>query len=91
MHHPDFDNDQAQLNPFLYWATWISLFLGSKAIGFFGFVANEIVVPKHEIRYLPQLEELLPAVIVAGCCAIVSALLGKTVNMIWNKFSPKKK
>jgi hypothetical protein len=79
---------------FLYWIIWGSMLIFSKVAGFFSFavaVMPEIELPAHEIKYLPELPEIMPALIIAGACAFVSAIIKILVDLAWRKFSSKKR
>lgn len=74
----------------VYWLSWLSLFAVSKAKGAFAFIMN--IVPDvqiSDIKYLPSLQELLPAVILAAICAIVSFLIKELAAHIFNKIKRK--
>lgn len=89
MHHFD-GNDFDRL---LYLFTWGTMFAASKVLGIFNMITNvieEIKLPVHDIKHLPQAEDLIPALIVAACCAAVSTLVSKIVGLIWGRFVPKK-
>jgi len=50
----------------------------------------DIAMPVHQVKYLPQLEDALPAFIIAGGCAFISAIINKLVGMAFNKFKTSK-
>jgi hypothetical protein len=59
-----------------------------KISGIFAIVTKAIptvTLPVHEVRYLPQLEDALPAFIIAGGCALISALINKLFGLLWQK------
>ncbi len=59
-----------------------------KISGVFAMVTNalpEVTLPVHEVKYLPQLEDALPAFIIAGGCALISAIINKLFGLLWSK------
>jgi uncharacterized membrane protein YozB (DUF420 family) len=96
MQESNFDEgNSAGVNPLVYWIIWGALLIGSKVAGAFKAVAEllpkEIQAPTHDIKYLPQLNELIPAMITALCCAVISAITYRVIGMIWNKYFPNEK
>jgi hypothetical protein len=82
------DFDHTQIGKIYYWFTWISTMLCCKFAGFFESVSDifSIELPIHEIKYLPQLAEVLPALIIAAACAVVSVIVRRLTGMVLNKF-----
>ncbi|HYG50489.1 MAG TPA: hypothetical protein VD905_06280 [Flavobacteriales bacterium] len=94
MAHLDPNQPHGTTNVF-YWAVWAFMFVASKAAGFVGkiqsAISTEIEIPKHDIHYLPQLHELIPAMILAAACAVISFLVSKGAAYLWTKIFPSKK
>lgn len=78
----------------IYWTFWFSSFMATKALGLFGVIAQVIPtdLPVHTIKYLPQLHEAIPALILTIVCAILSALVRRGVDrfFIYLKRKPTK-
>lgn len=87
--HPD-------SNPIMqavYWISWVTMFVYSKAVGFVDRIGEslpDITIPEHNIHYIPELSELIPAMILAALCAIVSFITSKTIAWLWGKVFPTK-
>jgi hypothetical protein len=77
----------------IFWFTWTIEMLTSKAIGLFEGIASWIPteIIKHNIKYLPQLSEAIPALILTVICAILSALVRRLFDIVWTKYSTKAK
>lgn len=85
--------DIKDIESLFYWVGWTVLFAVSKVFGFFGMVTGIIVqveMPVHTIKYLPQLSEAMPAFIIAGGCALISAIINKLFGLFWSKLFSKK-
>jgi hypothetical protein len=79
-----------------YWIIWGTIFVISKAAGVISSVSEAIQteaihIPHHNIWWLPQLHEFIPALIVAGGAGIVSFIVNKLCKIIWLKLFPVKK
>lgn len=88
MHHIDGN----EIDRIFYWFVWTVFLIGSKVAGFFGIVStgiSEVSMPVHTIKYLPQLSEAMPAFIIAGGCAFISAIISKIVGVLWNRLFTK--
>jgi len=72
------DHHEHTLSNPLYWFVWLVSFAISHAHGIVKYVAEiipkELDIPIHEVRYLPELRDLIPAVITACVCGLVSAI-----------------
>lgn len=90
MHHIDGE----EVDNIFYWITLICMFVFTKISGVFGVIhaaLPEVEIPTHDIQHLPQMDELIPTLVVAALCAVVSALINKIVGLLWHKFIVKKK
>jgi H+/Cl- antiporter ClcA len=87
------DSPDTSNNTFLYWIFWIVTFMGSHASGLGRVIAGampDVTVPVHDVKYLPQLHELIPALILALACGLVSFIANKIFNIVYNKLFSKK-
>ncbi len=92
MSHFDHDSTPSS-NSAVYWVCWIFTFVCSHASGVGYIIAGaipEVTIPTHDVRYLPQLQELIPALILALACGLVSFIANKIFNIIYNKLFPQK-
>jgi hypothetical protein len=83
------DFDHTQIGKISYWFIWVTTMLGCKVVGFFDYINIEL--PVHDIKNLPQLNELIPALIIASACAVVSAIMRRLIGMLLNKIKFFKK
>lgn len=71
----------------LYWALWLTYFTIGKILGFIAWLSeiipHEDFLPPHEVHYLPEWGELIPAAITAVACAVCSLITTKLLSMLW--------
>jgi hypothetical protein len=74
------DFDHTQIGKISYWFIWVTTMLGCKVVGFFDYINIELPV-----------NELIPALIIASACAVVSAIMRRLIGMLLNKIKFFKK
>jgi hypothetical protein len=80
---------------FFYWLVLSASFLWSKFSGLIDRVAenipDQLTLPVHEVQLLPQLADLIPALIITSCCAVFSLMVTSTIKWIFFKIFPSLK
>lgn len=94
-HHeiPDLPNSGGESKGVSYYFILACMFICSKLVGIsksVSYVINTNVdLPNHDITYVPELRELIPALVLTACCGVVSFLVQKLASMAWKKVFPK--
>lgn len=80
-----------------YYITWAFLWALSKATGLWTFVDESLPqiakmnLPIHEIKYLPELNEVIAPMIISLVCCFIAFLANKLFNFVWEKLFNKVK
>jgi hypothetical protein len=82
------DNNTGLPAPF-FWIVWLGTFLTTIAAKANKFILDitpiEVIIPEHDIWYLPKTKEAIPAMILAIGCAILSWMIKKLFDHLWRK------